>query len=269
MKQSRNWCFTDFELLEWSKLFDEYKDIIRYLCVGEEVCPKTKKKHIQGWIQFHNKKTLGGVKQAVGSRTLHLEPCMGNEYDNDKYCTKDGKYTKYGLFITQGRRSDLEAVKKLIDDGATMKNVADEYWHEYVRYRKSFESYKEMVDQKLRASFRMLKVKVISGKTGKGKTRSAMKKDTYKIEGQNLQWFDGYNGEKHLLIDDYNNDIGITKLLNLLDGYQLRLPIKGGHTYAAWDEVTITTNLKKLHKNAKREHLKALNRRITTWSKMW
>ena len=27
-----------------------------------------------------------------------------------------------------------------------------------------------------------------------------------------------------------------------LDGYQLRLPIKGGHTYAYWNKVYITTN---------------------------
>ena len=44
-KQSRNWAITDFELLDWASVFEEYGDIIRYMCRGREVCPKTGKVH--------------------------------------------------------------------------------------------------------------------------------------------------------------------------------------------------------------------------------
>ena len=61
LSQSRNWCFTDFELLNFEQIYEENKDLIRYICVGNEICPKTKKKHKQGWIQFINKKRMNGV----------------------------------------------------------------------------------------------------------------------------------------------------------------------------------------------------------------
>jgi hypothetical protein len=91
-----------------------------------------------------------------------------------------------------------------------------------------------------------------------------MEEVDFKISGDALQWWDGYDGEKSILIDEYDNQIPITRLLNLLDGYHLRLPVKGGFTYAAWTKVIITTNLNplELHPNAKQQHRAALHRRI-------
>jgi len=209
---------------------------------------------------------MGGVKRFLGKKA-HLESCRGTEYDNQKYCTKDGKYQMRGKFICQGYRSDLEHVKKIIDSGKNMQQVANENFQLYIQYGRGLEKYKQMVDKVRSKQFRKVEVIVHSGRTGTGKTRDAMKQADYKINGPQLQWWDGYEGEKCICIDEYNNDVGITELLTLLDGYQLRLPIKGGFTYAQWDKVYITTNLVRFHKNAKKEHREALRRRITTWKK--
>ncbi len=265
-KQSRNWCFTDFELLDWGEIYTEFKDVIRYITWGEEICPKTHKKHLQGWIQLVNKKTFGGVKRLVSSKKIHIEACCGTEYDNNKYCQKDDKYKVKGDFIKMGQRTDLEEIKKMIDDGATMLEVAEHNFNSYCVRHKGFEKYKQMVDKKNTKAFRHVKVTLIQGPTGKNKTRRAVednKEDHYKIQGCELQWFDGYEGEKTIVIDDYDNDVRITKLLGLLDGYQLRLAVKGGFTYANWTNIFITTNLRVLHENAKNEHRDALQRRIT------
>ena len=47
----RNWTFTLFknENYKWNTKFDEYKDLIRFLVVQQEMCPKTKKNHWQGY----------------------------------------------------------------------------------------------------------------------------------------------------------------------------------------------------------------------------
>lgn len=263
--QSRNWCFTDFELLQLNRIYNKYQDIIRYICWGLEICPKTKKKHYQGWIQFFNKKTLGGVKKILDNKQIHLEPCRGNEYDNDKYCKKDNNFHSHGTFITQGQRTDLEAIKKKIDDGYNMKQIADDHFSDYIRYHHGLDKYKALVEKEKTKEFRPIEVIILSGKTGIGKTKLAMQEATYKIEGDNLKWWDGYDQDKCILIDEYSNNIPITKLLNLLDGYQLRLEIKGSFTYANWNKVYITTNLskKQLHSNALSEHREALFRRVT------
>jgi len=264
-KQARNWAFTDFQLLDLEKTYKNYEDIIRYICWGREVCPKTEKVHYQGWIQFVNKKTLGGVKRILGCNKVHLESCRGSEFDNDKYCKKDNDYKTFGKFTCQGSRSDLEAIKKKLDNCKSMYDVANGHFSQYVRYHSGFTKYAGLVAKEKTKGFRKVEVELISGPTGTGKTRTAVESsdDYFKIQGDQLQWFDGYNMEKTLIIDEYSNDVKITKLLSLLDGYQLRLPVKGGFTYANWTKVIITTNLEDLHLQANAEHLKALHRRIT------
>lgn len=266
--QSRNWCFTDFELLDLAPIYKEYSDIIRYVCYGEEKCPKTGKKHHQGWIQFINKKRLGGVKKIFGSKKIHVESCIASPACNDKYCKKDGKFISFGDFVCQGQRSDLEAIYKQIVTGAKAKDIIDNDFSTYCRYRNGIKDAIEVYTKENTRKFRALSVTYIHGETGTGKTRMAVAEcanDYFKIEGSSLNWFDGYNGEKNLIIDEYANDIKVTKLLGLLDGYQLRLPVKGGFTYANWTTVYVTSNLspEELHYNAKDKHRDALFRRIT------
>jgi len=46
-----------------------------------------------------------------------------------------------------------------------------------------------------------------------------------------------------LILDDYRgNGLKFEDLLQVLDGRRLMLPIKGGHTYALWTRVIITSN---------------------------
>ncbi len=266
--QSRNWCFTDFELLDWAEIYRKDEDI-RYVCWGEETCPKTNRKHYQGWIQVNNKKRLGGIKKTCQSKKVHLESCRGTEQDNEKYCQKDNLYTTMGEFKTQEQRTDLDGLKKILDDGGTLEHIAGENFQAFIQYNRGFQQYKKIIDKRLRKGFRKVKVIHIYGKTGLGKTKLAMSyPDVYKIQGKALQWWDGYDGEKTLVIDEYDNDVPITELLGILDGYQLRLAIKGSFTYANWDTVIITSNYRKLHRNAKKLHRSALKRRITKTLKM-
>jgi len=270
LNQSRNWCLTDFKFIDWERIYSEYSDIIRYICFGLEECPTTGRQHMQGWIQFTTKRTMGGVKRICKSKDIHLEPCYGDEFSNDKYCKKDGKYTHLGEFLSQGARTDLEMIKKLIANDTPMIDIANDYFDTWCRNYKTFDKYREMNTKKKTKEFRHVEVEVIYGETGQGKTRRAMEEANYKIEGDNLQWWDGYNGEKCILIDEYSNQLPITKLLNILDGYQLRLPIKGGHSYANWTKVYITTNVDwdDWHPNAKSMHRDALKRRISRWTSL-
>ncbi len=271
--QSRNWCTSDWNLLDWTKIYNDNQGVIRGIGYGDEIGPKSGKRHFQVHIQFFNKKRMGGVKRIIGTKKINLIVCSGSVAQNKVYCSKDKKYKVLGLFICQGHRTDLEDIKKTLDDGGTMKKIADDHFGSYIRYHRGLQSYKKMVEQERTKKFRKLDVELVCGPTGTNKTRNAVENNpnAFKITGKNLKWFDGYNQEKTLIIDEYNNDIGITELLNLLDGYQLRLEIKGSFTYANWNKVIITSNLKpvEIHAQAKPEHKKALGRRITTISDLY
>ncbi len=262
-KRTRNWALTDFELLDWDQIYKDKKDIIRYIVFGEEICPKTKKKHNQVFLQLVNQKGLGGIKRMVGSKKIHAEHCFASEKENDKYCKKDNNYKSYGTWKTMGGRSDLEDIKKQCTDQKSDLEIANAHFGSFIRYHTGIAKYKQLISKENTKEFRKIKVILIKGPTGTNKTRHAMKQATYKIQGTQLQWWDGYAQDKIICIDEYANDLKITVLLSLLDGYQLRLPIKGAFTYANWNKVYITTNLRELHINAIQEHRDALDRRIT------
>ncbi len=262
--RTRNWALSDFELLDWESIFETKKDVIRYIIFGKEICPKTKKLHYQVFIQFVNAKAMGGVKRTVGSKKIHCEKCWADEKSNVRYCSKDGDFKELGQWKTMGGRTDLEHIKKMCLDQEDDLQIANTHFGSFIRYHTGIAKYKQLVNKEKTKSFRKVEVILIKGPTNTNKTRTAMKDATFKIQGSQLQWWDGYNQEKTICIDEYSNDVKITNLLSLLDGYQLRLPIKGAFTYANWTKVYITTNLMELHTQAIEEHQDALMRRITS-----
>ncbi len=56
------------------------------------------------------------------------------------------------------------------------------------------------------------------------------------------RWWDGYTSQSVIIFDDFYGQIKISYMLRLLDRYPLRLPIKGGFTWARWTHVFITSN---------------------------
>ncbi len=55
-------------------------------------------------------------------------------------------------------------------------------------------------------------------------------------------WFDTYDQEETLLLDNFTGHfMPYTMLLRVLDGYPMMIPTKGGHTFAAWKNVLITS----------------------------
>lgn len=266
-------CFTHNNYAEgWEEKLKSL-EWVTYGIVGEEV-GESGTAHLQGYLQFAQravKKTTDQLAEALGTRP-HCEIARGTQEQNQAYCKKEGKWIEWGKPKEQGRRMDLEkAYGDARDSSKKMLTVADENPSAFLRYHRGIEKVRELTLKEEAKAWREVEVIFITGPTGCGKTREAMAagSDIYKIQGSQLQWWDGYEGEKTILIDEYSNDVKVTELLALLDGYKLRLPVKGGFTYAAWTKVFITSNLARLHEQAKDAHRDALQRRITTVKNYW
>lgn len=273
--RSAKWVFTDYENLDIESIYEENKDFVRGIAYGDEICPDTGRQHNQGFIQFFSEKAMTNVKRLFGSKQIHVEIMGGMLKDNEIYCSKDEKYIRLGEFRCQGQRTDIEMDKKLLDDGGTLDDLWQENFGNMLRYYKGYGQYKKSIDKVAvkKRGFRILNVKLVCGPTGTNKTRNAVEHnpDAFMITGRNLKWWDGYEQEDCLIIDEYNNDVPITELLGILDGYNLRLEIKGSFTTANWTKVIITTNLlpADIHANAKPAHRDALFRRITRVVDLW
>lgn len=249
-------------------------DWVKYGCVGKET-GEAGTPHLQGYLNLKKRTALATIIRNLRgalSKAPHVEPCKGNPDQNIAYCSKDGDFVEWGERPKQGKRTDLLAMKEAIDQGKPMIEVADEHFATWAKYHRAADKYQFMVQARLASEFRHVVVTLHTGPTGCGKTREATNTDDYcMVDGTSLDWFDGYAGQKRLVIDEYSNDVKVTKMLRLLDGHKLRLPVKGSFTWALYTEVHITTNLKReeLHSKASDAHKEAFWRRITHVVDYW
>lgn len=186
------------------------------------------------------------------------------------YCRKeesriDGPF-EFGSWSekTPGRRTDLEGLMEGVRNGKSDLEIYEEMPESAARFYKFVERYRFLYQQRKNSGWRDVTTVVYVGAAGTGKTRKAFEEDPglYKLDTGSTVWFDGYTGQRTLLIDDFYGWIQYGWLLNILDGYPLRLPIKGGHTWAAWTRVIITSN-RDMHEWYKDGLTPALNRRIS------
>lgn len=220
---SRDWCFT-----AWKN--PTYNKEMRYLVCGREICPTTKKLHYQGFVIYRKQHRLKKAKELLESGIeTHMEVRRGTREQAREYCTKDGEYEEHGQF---------EAYTKEQLFKQPIPYLRENYPEFYCRYYKGLERLQEKGDK-----WRDVTVTFTWGGSGTGKTREVMEMDdVFKIDPP-YKWWDGYEGESILLIDDYREgSIERGMLLNLLDGYRMRLETKGSHTWAKWSKVYITSN---------------------------
>jgi len=221
-------------------------DKCRYMCFGRELCPSTGREHWQGFVVFNRTVRIPAAKRSivVGDGECHLETRRGTRREARDYCAKDGEFREWGEL-------ELHSTKELFEKSITYIKEHNPMF--YCRYHRGLEKLK--ADKG--AAWRNVEVIYLWGDAGVGKTRRVMEMDdVYKIDPP-YKWWDGYEGQSILLIDDYT--MGATDrgyLLNLLDGYRMRLETKGGHTWALWTKVYMTSNWEP-------EKDKALLRRIT------
>lgn len=246
---------------------------VRYAIYGKETCPTTGNTHWQAYIELFNSQRPSFLKKAWNDNTLHHEMRRGTRDQARDYCKKENNFKEFGKWIKgQGHRTDLEEIGLALTSGeSTLTQIMENAPATFCQYRNGLKDLAALGTKKKTKKFRKLDVELITGPTGCGKTRYAMENADYRIQGTQLSWWQDYDGEEAICIDEYSNDVKITELLNLLDGYQLRLNVKGTHTYANWTKVYITTNLKidEIHKEAKPAHRDALFRRITKISNLW
>ncbi len=262
---AKNYCFTDFTMKDWGEMFQENGDILNYVCRGQESCPDTGRRHYQGWVQFNNRTRFNTALKILGGHVA-LFRCRGNEEQNNKYCRKDNDFQCWGKYTIQGQRTDLTTMVLAAKNcDIPLEEVADMGVGSWLRYQRGFKDFRQMAVKRQTDRWRDVSTEIYYGKTGIGKTRKAKSLGGFLIHADNIDWWDGYEGEDRIIIDEYSMQCKITKLLGLLDGYQMRLAIKGGFTYANWTKVIITTNLTELHTNARDEHRAAFERRINKW----
>jgi len=292
----RNWCWT------LNNYTDEEKEFlnssiglshITYLCYGAEIGANGTP-HLQGYLECSIGKELKTLKNLGGCFSrIHFDPRRGTQKQAIDYCKKgeqthqewnrdginglnfglDAEFVEFGELKTDGKQNlvqnTLVQVKKKIQEGATRDeifdfdaNIATRY-DKWVRYE---------INRIVPADRLNLSVAVFHGEPGTGKSRYAwhlMRQHgnyySVPIQQDKTSWFDGYDGQKCVLFEDFSGAMKLNSLLRLLDVYPAMVPFKGGYQWFVPERIIFTTNIhvKDWYNWEKRlNQRKALRRRI-------
>lgn len=242
MSKMRNICFTinnPEEMLD-PELWPTLKYCVYQHEVGEEGTD-----HFQGYAEFGAPYSLLWFKRLAGLERAHIEVRRGTGAQAANYCTKeegrlDGPW-EWGEMKEQGKRSDLEMIRKKIEDKVPMKRIAMDHYSSWCRYHKSFDKYRLMC-QAPRDWPMELVFLLGPTRTGKSRTAKRMAGDDvyYKPPGP---WWDNYEGQHTIIWDEfYGHSYKFTELLQVLDRYPLLVPYKGGFYQFVSKRIIFTSN---------------------------
>lgn len=230
------------------------KERCKYGCYGKELAPTTGTPHLQGYFNLNTKARPSAIHNQLKYKGVLLALKWKDKGDevNLNYCSKDRLDFEHGsLTISgQGKRTELIAVAERVKSNTKINDIAKEFPVEYIKFHRGIKELKRCYDEDSVPEFRNVYTKVIWGHGGTGKTYTSIEEakshgDYYIVLNPNgtNQWWDGYNGEKSIIIDDFYGWIKPHDLYRILDKYKYQVPIKGGYVYARWEYVYITSNL--------------------------
>lgn len=217
-------------------------------------CPSGGTEHLQGYVELRKRTRFATISGLIP--TWHVEARRGTQAQALHYVVKQETRVSgpwdWGKPRTQGERTDLAVALTALKSGQRLQDLLmeEETAVTVMRYPKGIAVASTFFTKIRTAAWRNVVVHVVVGSTGMGKSRSVL----YSAEGTrrpvyivsppsgSTLWFDGYMGEKEILIDEFYGWIKYSWLLRLLDGHQVRLPTKGGFDYAEWTTVWITSN---------------------------
>lgn len=228
------------------------KNNIRFIAYGEEVCPSTNKTHHQLFLYFWNdistsKNNLKKIGNFWGEIHCRVAPMLGNFRQNEKYCSKEGTYTKLGDEPQQGARGDIVENKNAILEGTITPDdimlLDPSHYHMYSR------TYNDIYAYYMSQQFRTEMTKGIWywGETGTGKSHTAFQgyhpKKCYNKD-LNVKWWDNYKQQEICILNEFRGQLKFSELLSLVDKWAKDVPIRNKPSIPFTSKVVIITSSK-------------------------
>lgn len=270
--RARGYCLTIFDEDEL-KTFADIE--CRYKIFGEEICPKTGKKHYQSYIYFENARSFMSLKKLLP--TSHIEKARGTPEENRNYCKKDKKFIEKGDPPHQGKKiSDLN-VKAMTD-----KEICEEapVCHRALISAKNIilaeEKFDKMLNEIREDNLKEPNIIWIEGKSGKGKSYAANKMATKNYENRDIgriQFSNNFaNGvrisAKCLWVDEFRDtELKESEFLSFTDKYGCVLNTKGGFIFVRPETIIFSTIQKAseiYYSGENKDHHEQFRRRIKT-----
>jgi len=249
--QARNHCFTlnnpgegdEATVLSFSA---------KYIVFGREIGEDKKTPHLQGYIEWGSAKRIEALKKLHPK--IHWEARIGTARQASDYCKKgeqshgewktsgvagstfgkNASVVELGTLSNPGKRSDLygakegalDVIAEAIHAGATLEDINRDYTATFIRFHKGIEkSINLMQEHRIERPI----VRWRYGKTGVGKSFAVRKEFPEHYVKDGTQWWDGYNQQECILIDDFDGHCHFRDFLRLTDEGRYQGQYKGGY----------------------------------------
>ena len=186
-----------------------------------------------------------------------IKPAIYSAWHNKRYCEKDGDGFTLGEAATwdeenlkalgnsQGKRTDIEAMAKDFRENPweTRLEKARKFPNQFCNYNRAFEKlltlerdYQYHSDYHNSERKKNMKNYVYYGPAGCGKShtvevevkRLIRENPHMRVYYKTIQkWWEGYDGEEIVVIDDFRSSMPFSELLNMMDGKPFRREAKG------------------------------------------
>lgn len=214
-----------------------------YLLYGREV-GKNGTPHLQGYLQLESRKRLSAMKKIHPG--AHWEPAKGDHASNYQYCTKDGDFVERGTprVGKKGAPSMEERIRKnkrLRD--TPMDELLDSGELHMLDVRKLKNARLDLAQEIPAFAASDVRGIWIWGPPGVGKSRKARADygDDVYLKAQN-KWWDGYTGQKTVILDDMDCDVLGHHLKIWTDRYACTGEVKGGIVNLRHERFIVTSN---------------------------
>lgn len=214
---------------------------INYYVYQPEKSNETGYEHWQGYMEAECALSLKTWKTILGEET-HIERRRGSQKQAIAYCKKAdtavGDWHEWGIPKKQGERTDIKHAAKMMLTNREVE-VADAHVATYVKFYKGLNKFRDIHVQPRKDKPRVI---VLYGPSGAGKSRRAyeMTCNAY-WKDPTTKWWDGYEYNKQVVIDDYKGGWELAYLLRVLDRYPMRVEVKGSTMEFVSDTIIITS----------------------------
>jgi len=155
----------------------------------------------------------------------------------------------------------LAKVKEKLQNGASELEIANEDFELYIKYGRAFSRYALLCSIPRSSKTKLI---IIQGPTGSGKSFYSRNRFPDAYWKPRSAWWDGYAGQKSVIIDEYYGWLPYDLLLRLGDSYPLSVEVKGGTVNFNSEVIVFTTNKHPCNWYAN-VYFEAFIRRVEEW----
>lgn len=265
--QARYWLLTIPSSTGWVPILN---DPICYLKGQKERGDSTGYEHFQVLCVCSRRVTIRQLKVALVCPSAHCETSRSsaaNDYVWKEDTRVPGTQFELGtLPVSRARTVDWNAVYFAAVDGS-FDNIPKDI------LIRNYTSLKRIRVDNCKPPFRPdVFVRVYWGPTGTGKTHRCFAEagENFFVKNSRTKWWDGYQGQPNVIIDEFAGSIDVTYLLNWFDKYPCFAEVKGFTIPLQAINFWVTSNIdpKFWYGDITLAHRDALLRRLTVVEEM-